>query len=223
MCRITQKRLMRKITRSFLGFCFVVASFSATAQNPGDTIVVTAFDYNSHTRDTVVAFPDLQGVSYEKILMQYNMRCHGAGVNTTGGNNWGPNGSNACGEWDYSCNTYLHDSTRIDSVLYKQPSHVISGFSGTTFNYTNQPLFDYYQYVQQQVVLNSIVSETQSQVLSGTTPMSTALAGTNQSGKAQYLYTAAELTAAGVTAGDINGFLVDALNRWNGKLPSCKC
>jgi hypothetical protein len=182
------------------------------AQNVGDTITVNAINYNSLTRDTVVQFPDLPGVTFEKILMQYNMRCHGGGVNNTGGNNWGPNGSNACGEWDYKCNTYVHDSTRIDSILYKQPTHVISGFAGTTFNYTSQPLFDYYQYAQQQVVLNNIVSETQSQVLLGTSPMSTALAGTNQSGKAQYLYTATELTAAGVTPGDINGFLVNALN-----------
>ena len=46
--------------------------------------------------------------------MSYSMRCKDGQVNQSGGNNV------ACGEWDYSCHTYIHDSTRIDSILIEQ-------------------------------------------------------------------------------------------------------
>ena len=147
---------------------------------------------------------DDPAVTYEKILMKYNMRCKDGAVNTTGGNGV------ACGEWDYSCNTYIHDSTEIDSVLYYQPTHTISGFSGTSFNYTNQVLYDFYEYQQQQVILNNILGEGQYPVLSGGSSPWT-LQADNQSGKTQILYTAAELTTAGFTAGDIHGFFLDCL------------
>ena len=118
-------------------FCLVALAISLSAafsfgQNPGDTIVVETWKWNQtytpNGRDSVINFPDDPAVTYEKILMKYNMRCKDGAVNTTGGNGV------ACGEWDYSCNTYIHDSTEIDSVLYYQPTHTISGFSGTSFN-----------------------------------------------------------------------------------------
>ena len=62
------------------------------------------------------------------------MRCKNGQVNTSGGNNV------ACGEWDYSCHTYIHDSTRIDSILNKVSSHEINNFSGSVFNFTSNPI-----------------------------------------------------------------------------------
>ena len=94
--------------------------------------------------------------------MKYNMRCKNGNVSTGGNTNFG------CGEWDYSCNTYIHDSTRIDSVVYTHPNTLISGFSGTTYNYNTQPTFDFYQHSQNDVTLNSITSENQYAILSGT-------------------------------------------------------
>ena len=103
------------------------------AQNTGDTIIIASLDYNATTRDTVVDFSSLPNVLFEKILMKYNMRCRDG---------------NICGEWDYSCNTYIHDSTQIDSVVYTHPNTVITGFNGTTFNYNTQPTYDFYQHSQ---------------------------------------------------------------------------
>ena len=83
---------MKKISFLLLGVLF---AYSAWAQVPGDTIVVESFNYNSTTRDTTVAFPNLPGnVTFEKILMRYNMRCKGAQVSTAANRNLG------CGEWD---------------------------------------------------------------------------------------------------------------------------
>lgn len=195
----------------FLGLLMSVMTLSVKAQNVGDTIVVTAIDYNSLTRDTVVQFPDLPGVTFEKVLMKYNMRCHGGAVNTTGGNNWGPNGSNGCGEWDYSCNSYIHDSTRIDSILQQHPSHTISGFTGTAYNYTTQPTYTYYEHSQQDVTINSTTSETVGTLNAGTTALNDVMSVQHESGKSQYLLTATELTAAGLTAGDITGLRLNIL------------
>jgi len=50
------------------------------SQVPGDTIVVESFNYSQTyginqwspgIRDTMIDFPNLAGVSYEKILMKY--------------------------------------------------------------------------------------------------------------------------------------------------------
>ena len=180
------------------------------AQNVGDTIVIETFDYNSLTRDTVIDFSVLPNVSFEKILMKYNMRCHGGTVSTSGNNN-GPN-QGGCGEWDYSCNTYLYDSSRVDSVRYTTPDYTVSGFTGATFSYTSQPTYDFFQYDQNPIIVNNIISENQYPLLGTTVAMDDPLNGTNQSGKAQYLYTAAELTGAGFPAGNIDGFLLSALN-----------
>lgn len=196
-----------KTIHSFLASLTLICCITSTAfsQNPGDTIIINTLDYNSTTRDTVVDFSSLPNVTYEKILMKYNMRCKNGNVSSGGNPNLG------CGEWDYSCNTYLHDSSRIDSVIYTHPNSVISGFTGTTYNYNVQPTYSFYQHTQNDVVLNSITSENQYQILSGTSSLTEALDGTNQSGKSQFLYTAAELTAAGYTAGNIDGFVVQAL------------
>ena len=197
---------MKKL-HSYLKLSFFVLGFSffGFSQVPGDTIVINTLDYNSTTRDTIVDFSSLPNVTFEKILMKYNMRCKDGNVSSGGNPNFG------CGEWDYSCNTYLHDSTRIDSVVYKHPNTLISGFSGTTYNYNTQPTYDFYQYSQNEVTLNSITSENQYPILSGTASLLEALDGSNQSGKAQYLYTAAELTAAGYAAGNIDGFILQAV------------
>ncbi|MFT6175696.1 MAG: hypothetical protein ACJAY4_001927, partial [Cryomorphaceae bacterium] len=116
---------------------FQTISIVSNAQEVGDTIVVQTLDYNSTTRDTMVVFPDFSGLTFEKVLMRYNMRCKDAAVNTTGGNNV------ACGEWDYSCNTYLTDSTRTDSLGTIHPDFIITGFSGSTYDYTTVPTYSY--------------------------------------------------------------------------------
>ncbi|MFA7272570.1 MAG: LamG-like jellyroll fold domain-containing protein [Crocinitomicaceae bacterium] len=204
---------MKLLKTSALVLILLFTVHNFVAQVPGDTIVVNTFNYSmtygSGIRDTVISFPDISGVTYEKILMRYNMRCKNGSISTGSNTNLG------CGEWDYSCNTYLHDSTRVDSVLFTQPSHIISGFTGTTFNYSNSPAYDYYQYSLQQVNLNNIVSESQYPLLTGSTGMPQALNASNFSGKSQFIYTAAELNTAGFTAGNIDGFLVNALNGGN--------
>ena len=126
-----------------------------SAQNPGDTIVVQTFIHNAYTdgngnttislsspRDTIGYFPNDPNLTFEKIIMSYNMRCKDNNNNNPGGTS-----RIGCGAYDYSCQTYIHDSTKVDSVLNFTPDHIISNFSGNTYNYSNTPVYNYYHYL----------------------------------------------------------------------------
>lgn len=200
----------RTIMKTFFTFFIAIFSISLLAQSVGDTIIIPTYNYSQTQgggiRDTMIDFPDDPTQSYEKIIMLYNMRCKDGLVSVPGNTNRG------CGEWDYSCNTYITDSSRVDSVLSYTSSYYISAFTGTTFNYVETPIYDYYQYRQKQVEIDNTISETLRSVGSGNLSLSNVLATTNNSGKSQYLYTAAELSGAGITAGDINGILLNVIN-----------
>ena len=191
-------------------FSFLVAYMglfhAAIGQNPGDTITVQAFNYNSNTRDSTIVFSALPNVPFEKVLMQYSMRCKDGVVNTAGGNTIG------CGEWDYSCNTYVHDLNRADSINATTPSHSIAGFAGTTFNYSVDPTFNIFQQNQQSTVVNSVISETTTALGNGNSSLQNVLPTAERNAKSQYLFTAAQLSAAGFTAGEIDAIEFNVLS-----------
>lgn len=136
-----------KTTNLLFAFLF---SFTLAAQ---DTLFVQGFNYNSTTRDSVIIFPIDDHNQYEKILMFYSMRCKDGLVSTGSDRNRG------CGEWDYSCNTSIIDSSRIDSLITAHPSHVIPGFGGNSFEYTTQPVYIYYLRDLHQTNINTVNSE----------------------------------------------------------------
>lgn len=94
---------MFRIIRLTLLFTTCLLWTSILAQ---DTTVVETFVFSSQSRDSVFTFPD--DGPYRQIIMEYGMRCHDLAV---GNNDVG------CREWDYSCNTIIYDSTRVDSLL----------------------------------------------------------------------------------------------------------
>jgi len=190
---------MKRILQINLLGLFALLGSQLQAQQPGDTILVQSFDYSSNTRDTTVVFPNDPNITYEKIIMLYNMRCKDNKVSN------GSNRNQGCGEWDYSCNTYVHDSTHIDSLLTSHPNYIISGYSGTKFDYINQVTNNYYQKIQKSVAIDSIISETTSTVGSGVLKLDAVLPTVNYGGKSQYLFTKTQLTSAGVSSGNING------------------
>ncbi|MBL7917431.1 MAG: T9SS type A sorting domain-containing protein, partial [Bacteroidia bacterium] len=117
-----------------------------------------------------------------------------------------------CGEWDYSCNTYIVDSSKIEQALKFHPDYLISNFTGTVFPYVTQALYDYYDYAQNNVVLNSTTSETLFTIGNGSTATPNLLKANEVSGRSQILVTASELTASGLTAGLIHGFILNVAN-----------
>ena len=192
--------MIKKITLSFVlaFFCFTIFS-----QSIGDTIKVQSFNYSSQTRDTIVSFPSDTSITYEKILMYYNMRCKGARVSTGSARNLG------CGEWDYSCNTYLHDSTRFDSTVNYIPSYTISNFSGNTFNYSISPLYNFYRKIEKKTTVISTTSEDIDTIGNGILNSSEIISTKKHTGKSQFLYTASELISAGIITGNIDALFLD--------------
>ena len=97
------------------------------------------FTWEDNHRADTFDFPDNPNQTYRKILMKYNMRCHDAVVG---------NGSTGCYEWDYSCNTFITDPSRVDSTKATAPDYTISNFNGTSFQYSNDPTYSYTSYTQ---------------------------------------------------------------------------
>lgn len=190
------KKLYAAAILLFVGIAFPQL---VKAQNPGDTITVNTFTYSSQTRDTLITFPDFGDLTFEKVLMRYNMRCKDAAINTTGGNGV------ACGEWDYSCNTLITDSTRTDSIGTTHPNFTITGFDGDTYSYTSSPTYSYYQSEQIDVVYENVISEIAAEVGSGSTAVNTPFDITSSHRRTQYLITADELTDGGLSSGEITG------------------
>lgn len=198
---------MKKIILLLASTLLATIAFS---QSPGDTIVVKAFKYGSPGRDTMLNFPSNPNLTFEKIIMKYNMRCKNNLVSTQSLPNQG------CGEWDYSCNTFVADSSKVELDPVTAPSHIITNFSGTLFPYSNAPVYDYYAYSQNSVTLGGINSESQYSVGLASTNVSNLLMGNQRSGRTQLLFTAAELTAAGFSAGNIDALLLNVTNAGGG-------
>ena len=204
---------MKKIFYLLIAIFIIIQS---SAQNPGDTIVVQTFDYNmtygsgpwsGGDRDTIAHFPNDPNLTFEKIILSYNMRCKDNVVNTNGQSN-----SIGCGAWDYSCHTYIHDSTRIDSILSYQSSHTVSSFSGSVYNYSLNPVYNFYQYQQQTAIINSIVSEDTIQIGNGADSLDFVIATEQNSHKSQFLYKANELIALGLINDTINALSFNVLS-----------
>ncbi len=189
-------------------FLFILALFGkneTSAQAIGDTIKVQAFKYSSSSRDSTIIFPNLPNVKYEKILMRYAMRCKGALVSSGSQRNLG------CGEWDYSCNTYVQDSSRIDSIDASVQRYVVNPSSNPNNNYSQTQTWSAYPSAQQNVNLNSILNEDTASIGSGTVGDTNFIASA-KNGKTLVIYTQAELSNAGLVSGGIDGLSFNCTN-----------
>ncbi len=195
----------------FFTLAILFSMLTAFTQNDDDVIIVPTFNYSQTygqpwdgtIRDTMINFPDIPGQTYRKIIMAYNIRCKDGNISVPGNTNIG------CGEWDYSCNTYITDSSRTDSVINFTNSHYISNFQGGTFYYVDYPLYDFYRYLEKDVVLNNVNSETLAQIGNGNIELSEVIPTDKFSGKSQYLFTKEELTNAGLSAGSIDALIIE--------------
>lgn len=191
----------------FLLFYLTLFSLTAFSQSPGDTIKVTALNYSSISRDTIVAFPNNPNLSFERVIMRYAMRCKDGLVSPpiSGQTNRG------CGEWDYSCNTYITDSTKSDSIsrtidrFQVIPNTNTSGIYSTTPTWSGSPI------IQQQINLQSVISEDTAAIGNGLSNNTTFFSSNINGGKSFLLLTQAELIAAGFTAGDVDGISLESI------------
>jgi hypothetical protein len=138
--------LMRIFYLFFFMTCILTVAIS---QN----VAVQTLTYDSETRDTVIDFPEGDHNRFEKIIMHYSMRCKDALVSTTSERNKG------CGEWDYSCNTYIVDSTRVDSVKALSPEFDMPGYAEDVFSYASGETYSFTQSIQKKITYDDVFSE----------------------------------------------------------------
>lgn len=175
----------------FISLLIVCSCLVSTIVSGQDTITIQTFTWDSVSRSAYFNFPDIPAGEIERINMIYNMRCHNAVVG---------NGQTGCKEWDYSCNTFITDTNRIDSSLAYQPRYVIPNFSGVSFPYANQVTKNCIALEQIQSNMDSISS----QRISMLGMASGSMLFNPSNSKYYFLYQASECTAANLKAGLIH-------------------
>lgn len=166
-----------------------------------DTITVQTLTYDSTGRDYYFDFPPDDGTSYSKIIMEYSMRCKDALVSTGANRNLG------CGEWDYSCNTFIVDESRQDSTPAKHPTHLFGGWRGSELPYVTSPTFDYHQY---NLSAASVVDDTAIEVVQLAEQDDLLIELSDDVTRFRQVFDAGILTAQGLQPGPIHGLLLPA-------------
>lgn len=183
-----------------LVLALVVTSQFSFSQNPGDTTIVQGFNFNSMVRDTQIVFPTYNGNEVERIWMKYTMRCKDGLVSppVAGQTNKG------CGEWDYSCNTYITDSTRLDSINAKIDQYIVYPYASSNNKYSTSGSYNIHAAEHYDVQITGTASETDAAITTAGTQASPVLSHTKKGGRSFVLLTAAHLNTAGLTIGDID-------------------
>lgn len=180
--------------------CFSFLLFNDVfAQRPAsDTLHVQAFTYG-HSRDSVIAFPT-DTDQYEKVLMYHRLKCV-------------PGNNPACGEWDYLTYTYAYKNTgKLDSNLLMHPNFLWLSNSPDSLDYSNNPNYSVYQNKHYWMVYDSTISETIGTIGMGNQALNHTFQGNLKSNRVQYLWQASELSAAGLSAGDIQNIRFNLSN-----------
>ncbi|WP_417265021.1 LamG-like jellyroll fold domain-containing protein [Brumimicrobium sp.] len=187
---------MNKILKTIASAAILFSAQFAFSQTPGDTSIVQGFNFNSLVRDTQITFPVYDADKIERIWMKYTMRCKDGLISTSSNRNRG------CGEWDYSCNTYIVDSTRIDSTKATIDKYFVYPQASADNQYSTTPTFNIYDYEGYDVQITSTTSESSFPITAGGTETSPLLSHQIKGGKSFTLLTAAHLSS--LTVGDIN-------------------
>jgi hypothetical protein len=174
-----------------------------------DTTWVQTFTFDTiSTRRADFPFPqELNTMRFEKVLMYYKLKCSPLT----------PWDQYNCGEWDYLAYTRIFDHTGTYDSVQIDGAHYMN-------NYVYTPIYDYepwgYSYNDNYQITEHDRTGSSTIINSlGMTPTGSAFYpfDLNQKGaRFQMLVTEAELTAAGITAGDIQSLAVYLSNITNG-------
>lgn len=184
------------LTILFLGLSFL--SFSQ------DTTWVQTFNFDSiSTRRANFVFPqELETKRFEKVLMYYKLKCDAST----------PWDQYSCGEWDYLAYTRIfdhtgeNDSLQVDSVQYLN-------------NFANSGQYNYVDYgtiqdqrMHKESVMSPYVTTLNNMIMPQTGTSNRPFNVTSNGSRMQILLTAAELTAGGVTSGDLQSLALTVQN-----------
>ena len=180
------------IFRSGALVCAILISLASLAQ---DTLRVQTLTFDSiTTRRGTWLFPD-NTHEFRKVLMHHTLKCD---PQTT-------QDQYNCGEWDYlTYNTVHHHTGLLDSTALSHPWFKVGAAAPDSAEQTTW-LGSHFQErwnIAAQVV--SVNSETTAAIGQGTSTETVALDFGGGTVRSQYLFSAAELSSAGLAAGAIN-------------------
>ena len=184
-------------TKNLLALLVLIAlNFSFFKSYAQDTVTVQTLTFSdiSKRRGTYL-FPD-KSEKYSKILMYYTLKCDAAT----------PFDSYNCGEWDYLTYTMVYDKNGVMDSTYKSNyNFTVAGATPNTLSYTTNPIYDYHQNYLYSLNNTATTSYSSGQVGNGSTALAHPFVAQAGESRSQYIFTAAELTTAGVVTGDISG------------------
>jgi hypothetical protein len=165
-----------------------------------DTTYVQTLTFDSiNTRSGVWTFPNDE-TPYRKILMSYTLKCDPQ--TTTDGF--------ACGEWDYSTTTYLTEYIGVyDSILREHARYEFGGQALDTIGYVNVPYYNYSQSYQYFPTYDITTSELDYQLGNESFLNDELFGASSESVTTQIIWTADELTTAGLQTGEISKLRFD--------------
>lgn len=161
-----------------------------------DTTWVQTFTFDSiSTRRAVFDFPqELNTMRFEKVLMYYSLKCSPLT----------PWDQYDCGEWDYLAYTRVFDHTgEYDSVQIDSVRYLANYTSPATYTYNQAGYSQVDTYARTENVRSGVTTVVHPLLMTAdATSMAPFMVASNGS-RFQMLVTAAELSAAGITAGDL--------------------
>ncbi len=176
--------------RLILSAFFGVSALFSFAQ---DTTWVQTYTFDTiTTRRANFQFPaSLDNKRFEKVLMYYKLKC--SPLTTWDQYN--------CGEWDYLTYTRIFDHTNVwDSVKVEGPKFKVNTQTPASYAYANQVYFDQ----QYRLVSRRTAQTPNMHAVSGSAASTVDFVRTGSNGaKMQWIVSAADLAANGVTAGNI--------------------
>ena len=191
---------MKRISLYFLLFF----SFTLMAKaGPGDTIMIQTFEFEGYPvgegwlspREGFFDFSQIEGLDFAKIYMHYTLKCD-------------PSQSPACGEWDYLSYIKVMEHTGIGY----HPSYIIGGEGGispTEISFMNETSWEYQSRFEDFITYDNPTAYASYLVGNGNIELSNPFNGQLSDSRNYYLFRAEELTAAGLSAGEISGMQFD--------------
>lgn len=178
-----------------------------------DTTVVQTLNFGDITkrRDTYL-FPD-SSHHFRKILMSYTLKCD---PQTT-------QDSYDCGEWDYLTYSIIYDHRgKADSTFKSGYNFKIGNTTPDSVKFTWQPTYSRYRTYQYQINYTNTNAYASAQIGNGSQSTTHPLGISAMSGKAQYLWKADEMLAAGLVAGNITGLQIDVAGLGSGTIANLR-
>lgn len=123
-----------------------------------------------------------------------------------------PNQNPACGEWDYLTYTYMFQPS-IQSFTANAANYQENGMSPDSFSYVTSPAYQLTPHKQYFIVNDDTISYSASTLGAGANSSPVPFNTSSPVSRTQYLWTASELSSAGLTAGNITGTQFNILSQ----------